>query len=292
MELKIDKIDLFADWIEIISEELSNQMFDISGLNQDELSILYFSNRKKIIQPKKRTVHKSDTFSCPSEHLEGLEILEKKIIDGELLRPNQSRMLKNLKDKDGLLFDWGIFHLHLGKDVESDGFIKRTGPLLYVLFDDNNAYFIDVLEHGQWTNQNLLKVIYKNWPQTIESYRIKGEGIIGLEKNCSDEEINQLRRANVNVLIEIEPKVIFIGPGGGVAASGHSMEAIQNHMDNRRELQRLENQIKDNTAEFLLRVFDNLDFIKNPHLKFKMIKNQFSHEINEENNNFSIILNR
>lgn len=113
-----------------------------------------------------------------------------------------------------------------------------------------------------------------------------------MEKNCTDDEINQLRKANVNVLIEIEPGVIYIGPGGGLAASGHSLEAVQIHLNNKSELQKLENQIKNNTSEFLLRLFGNLNFINTTNLKLKMNKTDFSYEIIEENNDFRIILNK
>lgn len=291
-EFQIEHIDLFNDWSNLIKTELDEQLFNTNGLNEDEISILYFSNRKKIIDPKKRTIFKSDIFNCPSEHQLGLELIESKLTKGELLRPFQSRQLKKLKTKDGLLFDWGIYHLHLGTEIQSDGFIERTGPLLYLIIDDFNAYFIDVLNHGEWTNQELLRIIHRNWPQTIESSRIKGKGIVGLEKNFSDEEINQLRRANVNVLIEIEPGVIYIGPGGGVAGNGQSAEAVNAYIENRNNLKRLEDQIIKNTSDFLKQVFTNLDFIKNKKLNFRMEKGLLSHEILEVNNGFRIILNR
>lgn len=292
MTLEVTSIDLFKDWSNLIRTQLSNQSFDINGLSDNEISILHFTLRKRLISDKSRQIHKSDIFSCPENLQIGLSQLENKIINGESLRPNQSRKLQDLDDKDGMLFDWSIYHFHLGTTLEMDGFISRTGPLLYALVDDNNVYFIDVLNHGQWTNQNLLKIIHRNWPNTIDAFRIKDENIVGLQHNASDDEINSLRRANVNVLIEVEPGVIYVGPGGGLVASGHSAAAVNDHLGNYRDLEDLENMIKSNPENFLNPMFPNLDFIFNPELHFEMKHNGQAHELFEKNNSFSVLLNR
>jgi hypothetical protein len=44
-----------------------------------------------------------------------------------------------------MLNDWGIHHLHLGTKISKNtGFVERTGPLLFVKFEKNVAYFIGV----------------------------------------------------------------------------------------------------------------------------------------------------
>ncbi|MEP5132192.1 hypothetical protein, partial [Nonlabens ulvanivorans] len=256
------------------------------GLTPDEISIQYYSDKKKIIQSKKRIIKKSNVFSCPNDLKDGLELIEKKIIDGDTLRPHQSRGFKKLDSKDGMLFDWDIYHLHLGTIIESDGFVNRTGPLLYLLVDDNCTYFIDVQDHGKWSKQEFLKIIDENWPEIISQNKIKNNNIVGLEKNFNDQEIADLRKANINVLVEISPGNIVINPGGGVSASGDSMDSVHKHMENKRELDKLQKSIIDNPEHFLKKVFkDGLEFITNPELEFKMTKQISVHQIDEINNN-------
>jgi hypothetical protein len=290
MALNITRLDLFADWIEIAKTELQTEGYQTDDLDDDKLSILYFALQKKLIKSKPRKILKSDIFSCPTELQAGLNLLEEKIINGDDLRPNLSKKLKKLSDKDGLLFDWGIHHLHLGTTIGSDGFIQRTGPLLYARFDNENAYFINVLNHGAWTTQELLKTIHKNWPTSIEAYRLKG--VIGVEKKFNDDEVKHLRNAQINTLLEIEEGVVYMGPGGGLSASGDSAESVLNHLQNRKGIKQLEKSINSDINGFLNRLFnDNLSFIANDNLYFKLKKENGKYYINESNNDFQILLN-
>lgn len=290
MELKTIEIDLLKDWTNILKNQLESQGYDTDGLSDEKIGILYFSSQMRLISTKPRNVLISKEFNCPPELQDGLESLKLKIKNGDSIRPNQSRLLKKLNIQDGLLFDWDIHHLHLGTTIESDGFVNRTGPLLYVRFDDDNAYFLNVEDHGAWTMQELLKIIHRNWPESIENFRIKDA--IGLETNFSDDDLKGLRNAQVNSLIEVEPGAIYIGPGWGVAASGDSSKAVMDYLDNVRALKQLERKIKDNAAIFLAPVFENLDFITNHNLKFTLKKQNDIYLLNEINNNFQVFLTR
>jgi hypothetical protein len=290
MALNITRLDLFADWIEIAKLELQNEGYQTDGLDDDKLSILYFALQKKLIKAMPRNIIKSDVFNCPAELEAGLNLLEEKIKNGDDLRANLSRKLKNLSDQDGLLFDWGIHHLHLGTEMESDGFIKRTGPLLYARFDNENAYFINVLNHGGWTTQELLKTIDRNWSTSIEAYRLKG--VVGVEKIFNDDDVKHLRNAQINTLLEIEEGVVYMGPGGGLAASGDSAESVFNHLQNRKGIKQLEKSINTDISGFLNRLFNNnLSFITNKDLNFKLKKENGKYYIYENNNDFQILLN-
>jgi hypothetical protein len=259
-------------------------------LSNDKIAILYFALQQRIIEIKPRNVLISQEFLCPQELEAGLELIKNKILNGENIRPNQSRLLKKIDNKDGLLFDWDIHHLHLGTNIESDGFVNRTGPLLYVRFDDENAYLLNVESHGAWTMQKLLKIIHRNWPQSIENFRINDA--ISLSTNFSDEDLKDLRGAQINSLIEVAPGAIYIGPGWGIVGSGDSGKAVMNQLEHRRELIKLENQLKNNTENFISPVFENLDFITNLDLKFKLEKKENWYLLNELNNDFQVYINR
>jgi len=287
--MKVKSIDLNNDWLNIVKEELTALEYHLSNLTDEKISILYFSLKKKLIPPKTRQIKKADVFSCPTNLQTGLQLVESKIINGEELKPHLTRNLKKLDDNDGLLFDWGIFHLHLGTEIDTDGFVKRTGSLLYARFDDSTAYFIGVFNHGAWTMQEMLKTIHKNWPESIEQHRIKG--VLGVERNFQDSDIKQLRNAQINTLIEVDRGVIYMGPGGGISASGDSAESVMKHLDRKRGLERLEKSLKENTETLLRSLFQSLDFIKDPELEFKLVSENGKFQVYERNNDFYIILN-
>ena len=126
--------------------------------------------------------------------------------------------------------------------------------------------------------------------ETLESLTKKYELL--LEHNATDEEINAMRRANKNVLIEVQPGIIYVGPGGGLVASGHSGAAVNSHLDNLRNLKDLETKIKIDPEAFLKPLFADLTFITNNQLDFEMKNNGLVHYLHEKNNNFKVILNQ
>jgi hypothetical protein len=287
MTFNIQYLDLYSDWLEIIKTELQNEGHQTNHIDSDKLSILYFTFQKKLIRPMCRTVLKSDVFNCPPHLAEGLNVLEQKIIHGESLRPYLSRKLKNLDEQDGLLFDWGIYHLHLGTFIEADGFIERTGPLLYARFNDQSAYFINILTHGAWTTQELLKIIHRNWPDSIRSYRLKD--VIGVANKFEDNQIKKLRNAQINTMIEVDEGAVYMGPGGGLAASGDSADAVRKHLDNQRGIEQFQKRMTNDVSKVLNELFENLDFIRNENLVFKLKKENGKFFIDEINNEFQIL---
>ena len=115
-----------------------------------------------------------------------------------------------------MLNDWGIHHLHLGEKVELNGFIKRTGPLLYCCFKKGFVYFIDVLSHDDFTSQKLIKTLHENWPDMLSQFRVNG--VQG--NQFTDEEIKVLRKKNINYCIEVDEGISYHPPGGGVTFAG------------------------------------------------------------------------
>lgn len=286
--ITIERINLFSDWVKIAKLELEQRGYSLINQDNESISIKYFNLLKRSVPVKKRNILKSDIFECPNSLKNGLELFQNKILNGEDIFSHLSTKLKNLDEVDYLLYDWGIFHFHLGTELRSDGFVNRTGSLLFAFYDENNFYFLNVMPHGSWSRQDMLKAIHRNWPKTIEQYKLKNNNIIGLEHNVSDEEVVLLRNANVNVFIEVEPKVIYSTPGGGFVSSGHSYEVIENHLTNQRNLINFENSIKANPYEI---IGENISLIKNEKLIFEMVKYSGKHYLNELNNNFHIPLN-
>ena len=203
----------------LFRSELTRIGYDVSSIdNNEEIIRLYFNICRRLISLEPRQVIKSKNFSHAPEYADILVRIERLIESGGNVNHYLSKKICDLNYNDLLLNDWGIHHLHLGSKVESDGFIERTGSLLYCHFKKGFAYFIDILSHDDFTSQKLIKKIHHNWPDLLSRFQLNGfKG-----NRYSDEEIKTLRKANMNCYIEIEDGISYYAPGGGMTTSGSS----------------------------------------------------------------------
>lgn len=219
------EIDLYRDWVAHLKNELAAFGYNTTQMQSPEAVVHTFLNlTKRLVRPIPRVVLKSQTFSCPTELVSGLAEVERKITAGEDLSPHLSRQLRSPSFNDALLNDWGIHHVHLGTTVDSDGFVTRTGPVLFARFDNTNAYFIDVLPHGSWSLQRLVKELHDNWPSSIKHFRLNG--VVGLAITVSDKDVATLRKSNVNTMVDLGRDVVYAPIGGGCSSSGLSTEVV------------------------------------------------------------------
>jgi hypothetical protein len=185
----------------------------------------YFNMREKVPKAKKRKIIFSSQFECPKEYTEGLKKLSAAIEDGRSLWPYVSRKIIQPNSQDGLLFDFGIFHLHLGteSDPKRPFLIQGTKDLLYCMFDEETAYFLRIGDHSLWLDFSLLEVVQSEFEHLISKweYRISSTSKMKL----ATEQRNILRKNNLNALIEIGDKSYF-QPGGGVMGSGVSSFSV------------------------------------------------------------------
>lgn len=220
-------MDFYKDWIAILKHWLIENDFQPSN-DPEKISIQFFNLQKRLVAPIPRKIYFSKEFNCPLEYRSGLESLIKKIENGEEITLNLSRKLKDLEYNDPMLNDWGIHHVHLGIDFNHKiGMMSRTKPILLVRFIDDKAFFIAVKNHGRgvkkqpWTMQEIIRIIYNNWPELLEQHQLSG--ITG--RDLSDEEVAQSRRGGYNLGIHVNQKV-FMPLGLGYTASGKSFESI------------------------------------------------------------------
>ena len=71
--------------------------------------------------------------------------------------------------QDGLLFDWGIHHLHLGlRNDANGGWAERTNDLLFVMFTAESAFVLGVFPHqDSFDAKAVFDVMARNWPDEI-----------------------------------------------------------------------------------------------------------------------------
>lgn len=179
---------------------------------------------KRQISQCPRNVVASTEFTCSPAYAAGVALIRQKAENGEDLIPHQSRGLLDPDYNDALLNHWGIHHFHLGIVLEQDGFIERTGPLLFASVTDTHFYMINVCNHGDWTRQGLVEILHNNWPDEFGEH--KCPGAVGLERKVSDNDIRQLRDAGVNTFIQISDGSVYGSAGGGYTTSRLSIDVI------------------------------------------------------------------
>lgn len=218
------KMDFYRDWIFHLREELTQAGYNPAA-ELEKVSLQYFNLLQRLVPAVPRKILIAKEFTCPSELQLGLDLVKMKIEKGIDLRPHLSRKIADLDYDDDLLNDWDIHHLHLGTTLDGDGFVQRTGPVLFVRFDKLNAFFINVMEHGNWANIDMIRIIHRNWPESIEHFRMKG--IAGLSKTVTDNDIKAFRKGHVVSFIELEPGVIYAPPGMGLTTAGIGINVVQ-----------------------------------------------------------------
>lgn len=220
--------DFEYNWKEFLYQKLEDAGYapDYSR-SVDEIGYQYFNLRRRLISEVPREILKSNDFTCPDNLKEGLQFLEQKIRSGVSIQPHLSKNSRKLTKTDPLLNHWGIHHLHLGTTLKNNGLVERTGPVLFARFDEKYAYFICVMEHGgghnPWSKQDLVKILHRNWPESIKSYLVRGG--LGLNTCLSDDDVKLLRESGAVTFTEPERGIVYAPIGGGYSTAQTSVEA-------------------------------------------------------------------
>ena len=230
--------------------ELSSQLISIYSLKFDEkipnLSEplhRWMDFRMRYIDPEPRTIFASCQFPkrLPNSVQKGLKILERKIQMGIDINGYQSKGLIKFNDvsssnrakrTDLLWADWRIHHLHITDIPITPGeffSIRKCSDnenwLLFCFFLKNQCFFVDIRKHDDeniFEDHNLLKIVYKSWPQYIERYRLNGVLGTSKKKAISSSDRKMLRVGGLNTFFEHDGKV-FHSPGGGITSASTSL---------------------------------------------------------------------
>lgn len=222
----LDKIDLVGDWEKIVCDYLKNNNHTIPKYT-DKLELgVSFSNLKYMtIDNIPRKVFISKEFNCPPKFKKRISSLKKNIEKGISLNPFLSKGSSRITNKDYLLYDWNIYHLHLGKyDLNKDKYSSRTNELLFVYITEKAAYFLDILDHNSFTEKKLLSIIKLNWPFLLEKFIL--HGFTATTQNLSGKEIGLLRKKGVSTLIQLDSGEILFPPGKGIVSTSDSFRAV------------------------------------------------------------------
>jgi hypothetical protein len=238
--LKNSLIDTFHNDINSIIKEFIND-FELKyegmefGPSNPLLRWLDFTTR--YIQPAKRKIFYSKNFKKQLD--EAVEIalnkIESIIRNGGDINPYQSKGLIINNDTSGskrqartdLLFaDWGVHHLHLSDSNPEPGkyFSKRSDWLIFCIFGENDARFIDIRRHKGhelFEDKEMLKSIADSWPEYMDRFKVKIMDSISALPNTPGE-IKILRKSGVTSAVQINDSV-YLPLGKGVTAASTSV---------------------------------------------------------------------
>ncbi|GAB2845487.1 hypothetical protein [Hymenobacter ruber] len=281
--LLIEKMDLYRDWLTIAKHRLTACGFDISQLVHDEEVLLeYFNVLLHLTIPvQPRQVFYADAFSCPPELQAGLLAFIERIESGRNLRPHMSRGVKKVANRDALRYDWGIHHFHLGATLAPDGFVTRTEPILFAWVAHNAVYMLGLYPHGAWTQQEVLQVLYRNWPALLSPYTIRGASLTHI---LTDQEVALARKAGVTVAFQVAEGVAIVPPGGGMPTSKHSFRAVRDSDKLHDNLDSMMEQLRDPTSAFM-QEYERKGAFKKRTLSFSLVEHSDGYRLIEKHNN-------
>ena len=235
------EINLVADMTNIMRNEMGELGYKVNIPDEREVMIYYFTICNRIVKTRPRQVHEALDIVVPESRKAGYNALKTCFEKGYPIMPYLSKKIKGLKFPDKMLFDWGIHHFHLGNKIEKDGFVKQHDEIVYAIVNEDDVYFIDVLEHDHWSDKDLLEKVLSNWPHLLDSFRIEGTPTTDFKSK----DIAQLRKANINTILVLSDGHGYMGRGMGMTAAGTSTNAtiFANKIIHR--LRQIEMQIKD-----------------------------------------------
>lgn len=268
------------------AKELFRRSLEAMGViikHDDDPIISWYIHLERIIPVSRREVVKAKGFSCPPLFTEKLKRLETEIENGANLNSYLSRSIMNCSKDDLMLYDWGIYHLHISDKLDtrkSDGFMERSDLLLYALFDDDKAYFIKTINHkgenNMWTKKECLEIINDNWPYLLEPYVMKG--LSKEQQYISDDERTILRKKHGNTFITLNNGVVIMPPNIGLVCDGSPVKAIYAADCLKKQLNAVQSSILNDISAFRKKIKSNEDIYE---IKLeKIMVNQLNLKVN------------
>lgn len=280
-------IDFDRDIREFVLANLPHQpeaRAELESQSTSSMLVTYFNWYCRLIPTQRRRVHKSSELKrkmtdLPTSQRRAIGKIEDDISRGRDLTPHLSRAIqhgyvahkqapkktKGRKDRDLMLYDWGLHHLHLSDRVDADGFVIRSETLLFAGFLASDAYLIDVAPHGSWYLRSMLEAIVLNWPDS--GLLLPSMSDIRLSRTLSEDEGQELREAGVSVnFFESQNKVW--APRDFISTAGTSLRATRRADFILNEADRLEALLQSEPAPLIAEIEDAAGSLPEPRLKF------------------------
>ena len=176
-----------------------------------------------IVQRPRIVVQSAEVQALRSVH-PGIPEISARLRIGADVSPWLSNTIRRRKSDiqvDLMFNDWQISHFHLGGVSRLTGIVKRgkkdaNEPLLYAFIGANHAVLIDVQPHGEWTRADLLRILLRTDPASMDTEAI---GVLPSPTPFTDEQRAGLRKKHSSTAVVIDGRSYF-PPGMGLVASG------------------------------------------------------------------------
>lgn len=231
---------------------------ELEDRSASDVLIVWLNWQARLIAPFPRRAHLSPTLAAQMQKdprfSTGVNTVVRAIELGADLTPHLSRDVRvayeraegrqgrRRRDLDLLLNDWGLHHLHLGTERDPDGFVRRTKALLVAAFHAEDAYLIEVVDHGRWTKESILDTVIETWPHAGIVYQLNGA--IGLERTLTEEQRANIRRGHMMSAYEHATGVYMAGLG--LTTAGTSARATAQASVMLRNLRLVEQRVAEN----------------------------------------------
>jgi len=212
--------------------------------SREEAIMTWFNYLYRRIPAKPRKLVPNRSLVCPVDVAQGWTRLQQEVKNGTDLTPRLSRKIENADYNDGMLYDWGFHHFHLGTtfDPKHPRLIQGTSFVLFAIVDSYEFYPIDFVQHGAWGDRTVLEKAISAFPDRFEKFCLKG--ITGIASPLACEDVGGMRQCGVNIFHKIGDK-IYAPPGMGLTTAGTSVAATMALDRKRRLFQRIENQVRE-----------------------------------------------
>lgn len=222
------RIDLCADYEKILEKYMEPLIRQRKS--KDDAVMDFFRMQTRLIDMRPRIIHKAKALRCPAGYEEKLQYLEEHIVKGKNLLPFMTKSITNLNREDMLLYDWGIYHLHISDKKEDKSiFMERSDYLLLVYVQGADIYFLDIVSHDLptsklWADKRYLDIIRENWPNLLERFILKEYRSV---ETFDDKETYRLRKNGALLLSQWGEDGVIFSPGGGYASDNSPIRAVQ-----------------------------------------------------------------
>lgn len=205
---------------------------------------IYGAWRHRLVPARRRRAHLAIELTGeaePGPYREAFQTIVARIEEGQSLRAYLSKNSAvayqrddglahhRRRDRDLMLAEWGIHHLHLSNQALDGGFVQRTEHVLFAIFRPEDAYLLGVFAHPRHTNwaaKDILARALRNWPDA--GLVDVSNCAVGLTQEYTDEERLELRNAGVNTAMMINGRVCLpvgqVADGTPMVVSRHVMK--------------------------------------------------------------------
>lgn len=266
-------INFKDDLQKILKDQLIRDGYKINLVNLSDLAYVYLNieyRKPKIQKWKVQKSIKLKGLNLSNNIRKGLSHFEKRAVNGLSLYPHISKQIRNSQYKDMMLYDWGIFHFHLGETYDLRGFSTRTNELLFAYLKNDTIYMIDVLPHsGSFYEQDLLNEIEVSWPFLLNPFTMNG--VLGIKPVPTNNAIKKMRLAGIQTSIQTNSGRVLAPMGGGYTTAGTSLKIQMEVSRMVSHISNLERYITGNSDNILLKITTN-NYIHKDLLFFKLLE--------------------